>query len=411
MMCQKPTQEAPVKEAEKKKKKKKRSCWIKPWLMKRPYMGQYRLLMEELHLKDEKAFRNFTRMDPDMFFFLLDRLELRIRRKHTNWRECIEASVRLALTLRFLATGDSYKSLSYNWLIAHNTISKIVKDVVAAIIDEFAEDLLTPPLTAAKWEEVAETFESRWNFPHAIGAVDGKHVAIRCPRNSGSLYYNYKGFYSIVMLAVVDANYKFMWVDAGSNGACSDAQIWNSCELKMMIEDNELDIPKAKPLVQGDQEVPYYLVEDDAFALRPFLQKPHSKRNLCRTERIFNYRLSRARRIVENAFGILSNRFRCLLTTLSLHPDTCTAVVLACCCLHNLMVDRNAGYYRGMVDDEDQNHNVIPGPWRDQPQLVDGQKQGARNTANQEGKAVREYLTNYFSSPEGAVEWQDRMVV
>ena len=78
-------------------------------------------------------------------------------------------------------------------------------------------------------KQVAAEFSSRWNFHHTLGAVDGKHVAIRCPMNGGSLYlyFNYKGFHSIILLALVDAKYKFQGVDVGTNGSSSDAQIFN----------------------------------------------------------------------------------------------------------------------------------------------------------------------------------------
>jgi len=390
--------------------KKKRAFWVRPWLQKRPYIGQYKLVMDDLRLTDVTAFKNFTRMDPQMFFALLDKLRPRIEKFDTKWRQAIKPGVRLALALRFFATGDSYKSLSYAWLIAHNTISKIVREVAEAIIAEFSEEELSPPVTPEGWKEIAEKFETRWNFPHAIGAIDGKHIAIRCPKQSGSNYYNYKGFYSIVMLAIVDADYKFIWVDAGANGACSDAQIWNSCEFLESVEAQELGIPEATPLVEGERAIPYCIIGDDAFALRTFLLKPFSRRKMENPERIFNYRLSRARRIVENAFGILANRFRCLLTRLSLNPDTCTSVVLACCCLHNLLRKQTTGYLRGMVDVEDQDHELIPGPWRQNAVLVDGRKGNAKNTGSQEAKTNRDYLRDHFMSPEGSVPWQQRMI-
>ena len=79
---------------------------------------------------------------------------------------------------------------------------------------------------------MAAEFSSRWNSHHTLGAIDGKHVAIRCPSNGGSLYYNYKGFHSIILFALVDANYKFMWMDVGVNGSSSDAQIFNQLQLR-----------------------------------------------------------------------------------------------------------------------------------------------------------------------------------
>ena len=354
-------------------------------------------------------------MQPDMFFEVLERIRPRISKQDTFWREAISAEMRLAIALRFFATGDSYMSLSYNWYVAHNTISLIVKEVAEAINAEYAEELICPPLTPDKWKEVADRFATRWNFKHTIGALDGKHVRIKCPKNSGSIYYNYKGFYSIVMLALVDADYKFIWLDVGSTGCNSDAQIWNSCELLEILQEQDpnkkIGLPQPEPIREGDRDVPYFIVSDDAFALRTYMMKPYSKRKMTKEEKIFNYRLSRARRIVENAFGILANRFRCILTTMGQEPKTVAGIVLACCCLHNLLRLNNPTLPLGAVDEEDAEHNVIPGEWRAGQQMEeDGQPIRARNTASKDAKALREYLKEYYSSQDGSVPWQDRMI-
>jgi hypothetical protein len=191
--------------------------------------------------------------------------------------------------------------------------------------------------------------------------MDGKHVAIKCPRNGGSIYYNYKGFHSIVLMAVVDADYKFIWVEAGSNGSASDAQIFNSCVFKTAMEEGTLGIPPPDTLPGDDKPVPYFLIGDDAFTLRTWMMKPFSLRNLTDQQRIFNYRLSRARRIIENAFGILANHFGCLLTRMRQEQNTVTGIVLACCCLHNLMRIRYPAAQNALLDVEDEDHNVIPG--------------------------------------------------
>ncbi|KAK7097769.1 hypothetical protein V1264_004700 [Littorina saxatilis] len=86
--------------------------------------------------------------------------------------------------------------------------------------------MLVCPNTLEGWRAVADKFFQRWNFPNTCGALDGKHVASRCPPKSGSLYFNYKGFYSIVLMALVDADYKFIWADIGGTGSSSDAQIY-----------------------------------------------------------------------------------------------------------------------------------------------------------------------------------------
>ena len=139
--------------------------------------------------------------------------------------------MKLAITLRFLATGESYQSLSYQFLVGRSSISKFVPKVCRAIQDEFLREYVRCPTTPDAWKEVEREFRVRWHVPHAIGALDGKHIAIKKPNNSGTLYHNYKGFFSIVMLALVDGEYKFRWVDIGTAGSCSDAQIFNGCQL------------------------------------------------------------------------------------------------------------------------------------------------------------------------------------
>ncbi len=127
---------------------------------------------------------------------------------------------------------------------------------------------------------------------HAISAIDGKHFPIKCPKTSGSLFYNYKGFYSIILLALVDGDDKFLWVDVVQNGSSSDAQIFNQCELKEAIEDGTIGFPPEYPLPRDDRPMPYFILGDNAFALKTWL-KLFSQRNMNDEQRIFNYRLSR----------------------------------------------------------------------------------------------------------------------
>ena len=105
------------------------------------------------------------------------------------------------------------------------------------------------------------------------------------------------------------------------------AQIFNACQLKRRIEDGRIGIPDPAPITQGGRDVPYFILADDAFALKTWLMKPYGRRMLTREERIANYRISRARRVVENAFGILVSRFRVMLTTIELPPETVREVV------------------------------------------------------------------------------------
>lgn len=105
-------------------------------------------------------------------------------------------------------------------------------------------------------------------------------------------------------------------------------------DLKDALESGTIVLPDPEPLPDDDRDVPYFIIGGDAFPSKAWLMKPFSGRNLTEEERIFNYRLTRARRIVENAFGILANRFQCLFTTLQHDPDTVKSLVMSCICLH-----------------------------------------------------------------------------
>ena len=201
------------------------------------------------------------------------------------------------------------------------------------------------------------------------------------------------------LFALVDADYQYVWIDVGTNGCCSDAQLFNRSDLKACIEDGTIGFPAATALPGEDRLLPYYLLGDDAFALRTWLMKPYSKRNMTHDQRIFNYRLSRGRRIVENVFGITVQKFQVLLTTMRQQPEVVTKITLTCCILHNLLCKRHKTTFSGQLDSEDADHNLIGAPWRQQAGLQDASDPAdmGRNTGTGAGKRQRLYITDYLS--------------
>ena len=167
--------------------------------------------------------------------------------------------------------------------------------------------------------------------------MDGKHILIKPPPNSGSYYFNYKPRFSIVLLAIVDADYNFLYVDIGCNGRISDGGVFKNSILYQALEENILNVPTAEFLPGTQLSIPYALVADEAFPLKEYILKPYRQRGLTPERRIFNYRLSRARRVVENVFGILVNRFRIFMAPINLNPEEVEVITFACCALHNLL--------------------------------------------------------------------------
>ena len=112
-------------------------------------------------------------------------------------------------------------------------------------------------------------------------------------------------------MAVVDADYKFLYVDVGAIGSESDGGVFAKSEVAKLLDEHGMNLPPPEKLANAPADSPplhYFFVGDDAFTLRHYMLKPYPSRALTHDERIFNYRLSRARRTVENAFGILANR-------------------------------------------------------------------------------------------------------
>lgn len=133
---------------------------------------------------------------------------------------------------------------------------------------------------------------------------------MQAPARSGSYYFNYKKTHSIVLMAVVNSNYEFILVDIGDSGRQSDGGVFNSCYLGRAMEDNTLNIPDPRPLRGTSTKFPFVFVGDEGFPLKEYLIKPYARSSLGVKEQVANYRISRARRQVENVFGICASRFR-----------------------------------------------------------------------------------------------------
>lgn len=269
------------------------------------------------------------------------------------------------------------------------------------------------PTSAKEWIKTAKEFENAWNFPHCLGAIDGKHIVIQSPQHSGTEFYNYKGTYSIVLLAVADANYCFTYVDVGCQGRISDGGVFRNSSFFHKLENKQLNLPQDASLPNQNNPIPYAFEADDAFALTVNMMKPYAGvYNKGTKERIFNYRLSRARRIIENVFGIMSAIFRVFRKPILLSPEKTTNIVMTCVLLHNYLRRSKAsrslyspnGSFDTEIDGEFQ-----AGSWRNEDNNLTSMHP-LRKIARKSGvdaKNVRDTFAEYFKTC-GAVPWQDR---
>ena len=192
-------------------------------------------------------------------------------------RKTITAEERLAVTLRFLATGNTYSDLVFLFRMHTSTIGGIIPEVCQALYHYLKSEYLWLPNTKEEWKRIAQKTGERWEFPNYFGAADGRYIPMLHPKNSGSYYYNYKGFFSIVLLAIVDHDYKFLYVDVGCQGRITVGGVYRNSTSYKALENGSLNLPDPVLLLGSDdpqwmfdqcnEPIPYVLVTDDAFPL------------------------------------------------------------------------------------------------------------------------------------------------
>lgn len=123
----------------------------------------------------------------------------------------------------FMATGETFRPLSFQYRISHcyigqNTLNAIIESLMTKAIPFPSEEIFAT---------IADKYFKKWNYPNCIGGIDGKHVRIVCPAKTSSLHYNYKEFFSIVLMAIVDPEYKFIAIDVGAYGREGDSGVYS----------------------------------------------------------------------------------------------------------------------------------------------------------------------------------------
>lgn len=202
-----------------------------------------------------------------------------------------------------------------------------------------AQVLLVPRFiqfpTADRFAELTTDYEHRFGLPQCVGAVDGTHIPIIAPQDYPGDYFNRKQFHSIILQAIVDCKGRFWNVNAGRPGSLHDSRVlrlstvWELANSRNHFSCHSRDI--------SGVDVGYYIVGDSAYPLKNWLMKPFPDTGkLTAEQQNYNRKLGRGRVVVENAFGRLKGRWRCLMKRNDCDLSLVKSMVLACCALHNL---------------------------------------------------------------------------
>lgn len=250
------------------------------------------------------------------------------------------------------------------------------------------------------WTKTEEGFSKKWNYPNAVGALDGKYVVIEKSPNSGSSYFNYKNHSKFLLMALVDADYKFITVDVGKCGKNGNRTVFRDSQLGKKLFSGKLNLPPPKVLPNTNTLLPHVMVADEAFPLHKHVMRPFPAPQLVNNElnKIYNYRHDRARGVCENAFGMLCKRFRIYNQKLQVSPKHLETIVLATACLHNFLIDDAKNLWQ---PDELESEEVAAG-------LQDLREIGGNSLI--EAFDIRKNFKHYFGSPAGSMRWQRHMI-
>ena len=237
--------------------------------------------------------------------------------------------------------------------------------------------------TEQQLKETIDLFEKKCGFPQCAGAIDGSHIPIIAPTECHTDYFNRKGWHSIILQGVVGPTYKFWDINVGWPGRVHDARVFSRSSIYKRASEGSL-FPRMDREIDG-VNVPILLIGDPAYPLYEWLMKPFSDTGrLSGDQHTFNYRLSCARNVVENAYGRLKARWRCLLKRNDCHLHTVCEQVVTCCTLHNICETHGETFHDHWL----QSDGVFPQP--QQPSL--------RAPTRAQAERVHHALISYFSS-------------
>ena len=193
--------------------------------------------------------------------------------------------------------------------------------------------------------------------------MDEKHIRLQCPTLSGSNYYKYKGFYSIVLLAISDVKYCFILHDTGQLGSNNDSGVLANSGIMETVEGNKLGLTSPSAYKScASNPLPYFFIGDDIFPLKTWLMRPFNGK-LTKLQRSFNYQLPCAQRTIENTFGILAARI--FNTPIRANIENAENYTLACVALHNYLRLTDVLYCpSGFVDSVDDTGRIKEGDLR-----------------------------------------------
>ncbi|XP_069965543.1 uncharacterized protein [Bactrocera oleae] len=329
---------------------------------------------------NDQFFKEHFRMSRASFDLLCGLLN-NMKRADTNWRKAVALPKRIAIALFTLGSSVKYRAISEIFGVGIST--------VCAIVFEFCEEVWKtmssyinklPP----KKEDIAGYISGfcKLGYPQCI---DGCHIKVRPNETIAKEYLNNRGWYSIILLALVDYRCRFLYVNIGAPGLCNYAQTYNASALRLLLNNNDL-LTGYKKEIDGVQ-IPVHIIGDSTFEFSKSLMTPYPNDiSLTESQKQFNNKLLACKGIVNNAFRHVKARFRRIGVGIDNRKGNAPLIIRATCILHNFLNEIN--------DDMDEKWLEI--------QQMDTNRQNPTNTVvycddEPSVEKIRHTLCHYFS--------------
>jgi len=293
---------------------------------------------------NQKFLQKF-RVTKPTFEWLFGTVGPSLTREDTPMRAAIPARKRFAITMNYLSKGTQFDELADAWGVAKSTVHGIVHDTVSAMRERLLHNSVCMPSSVPAILEVIQGFEAEIGMPQCVGAIDGSFIPMGRPCGPWAFqYWCYKhNNFAILLNAIVDVRGKFMWIKAGETATKSDSMSFRESRLFHDLDSGRM-LPPTPELTRdiGGMQVRPFLVADSAFLFNDFTMKGYPGKPARGTpQAAYNECHVRTRRVVENAFGRLKGRFRCLTVARIRDPKFMTLLTEVCVALHNICTNMN----------------------------------------------------------------------
>ncbi|XP_037937102.1 uncharacterized protein LOC119670771 [Teleopsis dalmanni] len=331
--------------------------------------------------------KSYLLMDENCFEELLEYVqkEMSLRDAHLT-KSVTPVEKCLAITLRFLANGESFKELSESTLLTKTFLKANIIEMCEIIYKKLKKRFLKFPHTKKEWLSIVNDFQQRSQFPHCLGALGVQHIANTPTKKYATSYTNNRVVNSMALIAIANANEKFICIDIVADNAlrmtkstsrsylrtkCSSTHtqgttqtdpcglqqdnhlnndfLFKSSKLCKIFQQSDEFFPK-DDYINRDKIAPYVMVADNSFPLMYNLIRPFT--GTLSEPSIINYNLclSKAKESVENAFSIMREKFKILQKDIKLDTAKSTKIILCCCVLHNFLMEKSLWYKQNSTD-------------------------------------------------------------